>query len=168
MIRFTVALASLILLTASLNGCGHPAVPAPAPRAAQTLAAQGALDPAAYQPATFAQVSAFWDREGSAANHGKKFAITGTVSAHPPDHFLEGWGAQMAGKQDAQGHTEYAWVVSNKSFLTRGMGERYFEKIGANTGETVTLYLVVKKADSTSSRVKLEGVKRADGRVIKL
>lgn len=169
MVRFTVALASLILLAASLDGCAaHPtAVPA-APQAAQTLAAQGALDPAAYTPATFAQVSAFWDREGSQANHGKHFAITGTIGANPPDHFLEGWGAQMSGKKDAQGHTEYAWVVVNKSFLTRGLGERYFEKMGANTGEAVTLFLTVKKADSTTSRVKIDGVKRADGRVIKL
>jgi hypothetical protein len=168
MIRFTLALASLLLLTAALDGCGHPSAIAPAPRAAQEVAAQAALDPAAYAPATFDQVSAFWDREGSAANHGKKFAITGTVSAHPPDHFLEGWGAQMAGKKDDKGHTPYAWVVVNKGFLTRGLGERYFEKMGANTGEEVTLFLAVKKADSTANRVKIDGVKRADGRVVKL
>ena len=168
MVRFTVALASLFVLAAMLDGCGRAPSAAPAPRAAAEVAAQAALEPQAYAPATFDQVSAFWDREGSTANHGKKFQLTGVVSAHPPDHFLEGWGAQMSGPKDAQGHTPYAWVVTNKGFLTRGLGERYFEKMGANTGEAVTLFLAVKKASSTKDRVAIDGVKRADGRIIKL
>ena len=167
MVRFTVALASLIILAASLDGCAK-APTAAAPRPAQAYDTLAALVPGDYAQASFEQVSALWDREGAATNHGKKFQLTGTVSAHPPDHFLEGWGAQMAGAKDDQGHTPYSWVVVNKSFLTRGLGERYFQKMGANTGEAVTLFLSVKKADSTASRVRIDGVKRADGRVVKL
>ena len=45
---------------------------------------------------------------------------------------------------------------------------KIIEKMGANTGETVTLFLTVKKASSTKDRLVIDGATRADGRIVKL
>lgn len=153
-------LAGMALVAALLSGCGMPATVTSVDTSVAPAQASGlfsSFKEASYQPATFKQLNSFWDREGSEANDGKHFKLGGKLSAHPPDNFLEGWGSQIFDGQES------AWIVSNKSFLTRGAGERYFEKLGAGTDEVVTVFFTVKESSSTKNRIEIDAVRRADG-----
>lgn len=154
-------LVTVLVATVALTGCGTGVAQAPVAQAPAALTAS-AFKEAAYEKATLRQTSSFLDREGSKANDGKRFQVTGKMFHNAPDNFLEGWGAQLSHGGD------YTWIIVSKSFLTRGMAERFFEKIGSGKDETVTVYYRVKAASSTKDRIKLEAVRRANGTLVTL
>lgn len=149
----------LALALVGLTGCAGNTL-APTLSTSSTLSAKGwfaSFQEEKYAPVSFETLGTFWSREGCAANDGKKYRISGRVSAHGPENFTEGWTATISSGE------KYEYILSGKYFLSRNAGQRYVDKLAAGKEETVTVFFTVKQASSTKDRLVLDAVKRADG-----
>lgn len=153
---------TLGLLALTLAGCGSTDGPAGSVPLADGSLHTLTFNASDYRAASFADVGGFWSAEGAGAHNGQRFYAVGQLVARPVAEDGATWDASLAAGDES------VRVLWDKRFVTRGEAERWLLRMGAGTASAVTVYFTVRDAAQPSERIRLDGVKRPNGALIRL